>query len=232
MRSASTSQQRADERQALCLRQHAVSEPQEFRLQIGIAHRPLHAADRVLDELVEAPAVLHDDRGADLLLLQRRVDRRRHPIAQGDDGLVGGVRVAEIAHAGRTDDDCESGGEVDAELALEPGCGCLLAGQFQHERMHAKIDALDRVCREPVLVAQLNAGVDGRVNDDATRERFVGVQRDLVASAEIGRDLPVLRDVLSTLAHPLLPSRPDSVLVKPRDARRAAVSPFCAARPG
>ena len=55
--------------------------------------------------------------------------------------------------------------------------------------MHAKIDALDGVRREPMLVAQLNAGVDRRVNDDAAGERLVGVQRNLVGAAEIPGDL-------------------------------------------
>ena len=54
--------------------------------------------------------------------------------------------------------------------------------------------------------------------------------RSMAELTSVSRD--EVRDVLSTLAHPLLPSRPNSVLVKPRDARRAAVSPFCAARPG
>ena len=48
---------------------------------------------------------------------------------------------------------------------------------------------LDGVRGEPMLVAQLNAGVDRRVNDDAAGERLVGVQRDLVGAAEIAGDL-------------------------------------------
>ena len=49
--------------------------------------------------------------------------------------------------------------------------------------MHAEVDALDVRGLQPVLVAQLDAGVDGRVDDDAAGERLVGVERDLVAAS-------------------------------------------------
>ena len=100
--------------------------------------------------------------------------------------------VAEVAHAGRADDNGERGREVDAELALEAGGRGLLPGQLEDERMHAKIDALDGVGREPMVVAKLNARIDRRVNDDAAGEGLVGVQRDLERPAEIAGDLAIV----------------------------------------
>src|SRR5262245_56339477 len=55
-----------DERAGLTLGEHTLRQTQELRLEIGVAHRPLEAADHVLDELLDAPAVLQDDGRADL----------------------------------------------------------------------------------------------------------------------------------------------------------------------
>ena len=61
----------------------------------------------------------------------------------------------------------------------------LLAGQFEHQRMHLEIDTLDLVGGQLVLVAELDRGVDRRMHDDAAGERLVGVERGLVALAEV-----------------------------------------------
>ena len=122
----------------------------------------------------------------------RRIDRRRHPIAERDHRGLTDPLVGELLDARRARGDRDGGGEVDAELAFETGLRRSLAGQFEHERMHGQVDAIDRVGREMVRGPQLQTGVDDRMQHDAARERLVGVQENLVALAEAARDLRVV----------------------------------------
>jgi hypothetical protein len=69
LRSPSTSQLRAMRVRA-CFSGSTPSARVRNFLEIGVAHGPLHATDHVLNEFLEASAVLQHDRGADLLLLQ------------------------------------------------------------------------------------------------------------------------------------------------------------------
>ena len=119
----------------------------------------------------------------------RVVDDRVDAIAQRDhvgarDDLVGEFRFARLP-----EHDARRARVVDAELGLEAGARRRLAGELEHERMHAQVDARDVVRAQPVRVAQLHAAVDGRMDHDAAGERLVRVERDLEALAELVGDL-------------------------------------------
>src|SRR5215218_5519957 len=55
--------------------------------------------------------------------------------------------------------------------------------------MHLQRNRCNVAGLEAVLVAQLDAAVDGRMNDDAARERLIGVERNLPGLAQLLRDL-------------------------------------------
>src|SRR5918998_2503692 len=55
--------------------------------------------------------------------------------------------------------------------------------------MHLQRDRGDVAGLEAMLVAQLDAAVDGRMDDDAAGERLVGVERNLPCLAELLGDL-------------------------------------------
>ena len=57
----------------------------ELALEVGIAHRPLQAADRMLDLEVQAAAVAAADRHVGRGFVDRRVDLRMDSIAKRDD---------------------------------------------------------------------------------------------------------------------------------------------------
>ena len=92
--------------------------------------------------------------------------------------------------------------------------------------MNLKVDALDLVGRQLILVAQLDRGVDRRMHDDSAGERFVGVERRLVALAEIAEDFVVILFGRNVLAQPRLASIIASELVKFFDASIAAKRPL------
>src|SRR5271163_87777 len=80
----------------------------------------------------------------------------------------------------------------DAELALEADAGSLLPGELQHKRVHAKLDAFDRLGGEVRFSAKLQASVDDRVDDDAAGERLVAVVAELPGLPESGGDLAIV----------------------------------------
>src|SRR5271169_3501741 len=80
----------------------------------------------------------------------------------------------------------------DAELALESDAGSLLPGELEHKRMHAKLDAFDRLGGEVLFSTQLQATVDDRVDDDAAGERLVAVVGELPGLPESAGDLAII----------------------------------------
>ena len=80
----------------------------------------------------------------------------------------------------------------DAEFAFEPDPRIRLAGQLEHERVHAELDLLDAFGREAMRVAQLDATVDRGMDHDAARERFVSVAEKLPRTAQTFGDRVVV----------------------------------------
>src|SRR5579872_2362235 len=169
-------------------RQDPVGEIGELRLQRLIAHRIVDAADGVLDEFLELPPILQNDARADLGFPNRGIDDGADTLAQRSDGRVAHQLVTELFFSGGSFDDRDRSGIVHTELSVEPGLWSFLAGQLQHQRMNPQLDALDLIRSERVLVAKLDAGVDGGMNHYAAGERLVGVQRNLVGFAEFAGD--------------------------------------------
>jgi hypothetical protein len=73
-------------------------------------------------------------------------------------------------------DDRDRNRMVDAELPVEPGLRGLLDGEFEHQRVHGKIDPLDIARGQRVLIAQLDTAIDRWMDDDLGGEEFVGVE--------------------------------------------------------
>ena len=68
---------------------------------------------------------------------------------------------------------------INAELAFESGARRALAGELEHQRMHAKLDRFDGGRRELVRRAKLQAAVDRGMDHDAARKRLVAVGVEL-----------------------------------------------------
>jgi len=117
-------------------------------------------------------------------LVDRVVDDGDHLAAQRDDVFARDDPVGVLRFPRAAEDQPGGAAVVDAELALQAVGGLLLAGELEHERVHPQFNAL-HVLGPHALLAQLHAGVDARVDDDAAGEGLVGVEGDLEALAEL-----------------------------------------------
>src|SRR5512132_3652548 len=78
---------------------------------------------------------------------------------------------------------------VNTEFAFEPASRRAFPRQFENERVHDQIDALDILDCQLSLAAQLDAPIDARMYDDAAGEWLVRVRRDLEALSKRVLDL-------------------------------------------
>ena len=143
------------------------------------------------DEAVQRPPVLQCDRHVDL----RRFDSRRHDriylAAQRDDVGVVDRPVAELLLAARALDQRHRDGVIDAELAFQAVAGLGLPVSSS-TRGFTSAPRARSIRGEPVLVAQLNGGVDRRMHHDFAGERLVGVQKRLIADAETVENIMII----------------------------------------
>ena len=156
----------------------------EFLLQIRIGHRPREAADRVLDPLLHHAPVGQGERDRRGIRRERRVDGGTHATAEIDHRRVAHCAVTELPLAAVALDQRDRGRVEDTEFAFEPGSRFGFAGQLQHQRMHAERNRADRSGLNPVMIAELHAGIDRGVDYDTAGERLVAVGQNLVARAE------------------------------------------------
>ena len=141
--------------------QDAITEIAHFRVEIRVGHRPLDTPDRMLDELLDTAAVPEGNHRPRLGLANRRGPPS--PITRSRSATTAGCRTHSSVNCltpAAPACDGDRGGEIDAELAFEPGLRRPLAGQLQHQRMDRQLDPLDRLGRELVRGAQLQARVD------------------------------------------------------------------------
>ncbi len=104
---------------------------------------------------------------------------------------------------------------VHAELSLEPFRRRFLAGELENQRMYLELHSFyvgDIGSGERVLVPELDAGIDGGVDDDAARKRLVGILRHL----------PGLSERIESSARSLAPPRGRGrTRAAPRDSLRS-----------
>jgi hypothetical protein len=113
--------------------QHRVDQPVKLAAQIGVAHRTLNAADRVLDEHVQLAAVLAGDGDVGGLLVYSIVDAGPDAVAQCDYVGPGDDFIGERVLADLAEHDARRARVVDAEFGFEPGARRGLAGQLEHQ---------------------------------------------------------------------------------------------------
>ena len=141
------------------------------------------------------PRVLQDAGYYALDALRIEAGRRAWGAELGPDetpfeaGLAQYHLVGVLVFAGLAVQQADRARVVDAELALQSGRRRLLAGQLEHQRVHADRHLGDVGGREVVLLAQLHAGIDAGVDHDAASERLVGIERDLPVLAQALGDL-------------------------------------------
>ena len=121
--------------------------------------------------------------------MDRSVNNQFHPIAQGDGGGRQHHFVRILMLTGLAFENGHCARVEDAELALQPRLRSFLASQLLHQGVRTHGDAGDLISGQAMLVAQLHTGVDGGMDHDAARKRFVGVERDFPAGAQVLGDL-------------------------------------------
>ena len=125
--------------------EHRLDEIGELRFELRIRQRVLQRADRVLDAHVHA----RGRRCSTAVDVGRRlVDRSRRRVActlrrSATMSRIVDDRVGELVFARAAEDQARRAAVVDAELALQAVLRLLLAGELEHQRMHAQLDALD-----------------------------------------------------------------------------------------
>src|SRR6267378_4567175 len=142
----------------------------------------------MLDPRMHGAAVDQRDPAVDLLRLHRAISRRDDLRAQRQNNGVAHRPIAELLFAGNTLHQGDRDRMIDTELSVQSRVRRLLAGEFEYQRIDLERDAVDLVNFEPEPVAQLDRGIDGRVENDATRERLVRIEQRLVSLAEFAGD--------------------------------------------
>src|SRR5208337_4459089 len=173
-------------------RKDAVRKVGERGFELFVRHRNFDAADRMRDEAMQRPPVLQRDRHVDLGRIDPRRDDRGYLSAQRDDRGIVDRAIAKLLLSAGALDKRDRNGVIDAELAFEAIVRTWLAGEFEHQRIHLELHALELIRGKLVFVAQLNGGVDRRMHHDPAGERLVRVAQGLVAAPEIVQNLAII----------------------------------------
>src|SRR5438874_11669711 len=80
----------------------------------------------------------------------------------------------------------------DAEFPLQPNPRIRLAGELEHERVHAELDLIDLFEREAMLVSQLDAAVNRWMDHDAACKWLVRIVEKLPAASQTFSDRAVV----------------------------------------
>ena len=97
----------------------------------------------MLDPLLHHAPVSQGKRNGGGIRRERGVDGRTHTTTEIDHGRVAHRAVTELPLAAGALDQRDRGCVEHAELTLEPGLRLGLAGQLQHQRMHAERNRIE-----------------------------------------------------------------------------------------
>src|SRR5687768_8694181 len=169
-------------------RQHVLREGPELGLEVGVAHRPLQRAERVLDVARKRAAARGADGNTRFRAPDRGVLAGGDAAAQRDDARIAHAGVRELRLSRRAVDDGRGDRVVNAELALEPGARRPVSGKPRHQRTHVELDCLNLVGGEIVLLADGETTVYRRVHYQPAGVGLVHIGEQLVAAAQALRD--------------------------------------------
>ena len=175
--SPSIDQQSLSSRSRVLFAEDIVDQHMEFRVQILIAHRPLAAADRVLDMFLQHAAILQRDLHVAFVVAQRnrRSCTRRDRAARSPWDLAPWRRCIPSRPPRRTAARPRQEWNT-LNLPSRPTCGVRLPVSSSTRCGHGQMHLLDFRAGELVLLLELHAAVDRGMNDDAAGERLVGIE--------------------------------------------------------